>query len=137
MKAKVTALVLQYSAALLLLTRVPSADCGPGNALLMEAEFENVTEVMPGFVKLGVPAERVARTAAKRMAGYLAAQAFAGPYLQDQLLLPFAMAGRGAFTSVKLSQHTLTAMDLIERFTGRSFQLSDTSDGSHLVEVRG
>ncbi|AXK41329.1 RNA 3'-terminal phosphate cyclase [Erythrobacter aureus] len=112
------------------------AENGPGNALLMVAEFEHVTEVMSGFGKLGVPAERLAKTAAKRMAGYLASQAFAGPYLQDQLLLPFAMAGRGAFTTVKLSEHTRTAMNLIERFSGRGFRFAETADGAHLAEVR-
>ena len=112
------------------------AENGPGNAMLMEAEFENVTEIMSGFGKLGVPAERLAKTAAKRMAGYLASQAFAGPYLQDQLLLPFAMAGRGAFTTVKLSEHTRTAARLIERFSGRSFRFSESAEGAHCAEVR-
>lgn len=112
------------------------ADYGPGNALLITAEFEQVTEVVSGFGKLGVPAERLAKTAAKRMQGYLGSSAYAGPYLQDQLVLPFAVAGGGAFSTVKLSQHTCTAMDLIERFTGRSFEVSETGDGAHLLEVR-
>ncbi|MBD3729869.1 MAG: RNA 3'-terminal phosphate cyclase [Sphingomonadales bacterium] len=111
------------------------AEHGPGNALVLEAEFEHVTEVMSGFGKLGVPAERLAKSAAKRMAGYLASQAFAGPYLQDQLPLPLAMAGRGTFTTVKLSEHTRTAMSLIERFSGRGFRVSETAEGTHLVEV--
>ena len=111
------------------------AENGPGNALLMVAEFEHVTEVISGFGKLGVPAERLAKTAAKRMAGYLASQAFAGPYLQDQLLLPFAMAGGSVFTTVKLSEHTRTAANLIERFSGRGIRFSETADGAHLVEV--
>lgn len=111
------------------------ADLGPGNALLVEAEFEHVTEVMFGFGKLGVPAERLAKTAAKRMAGYLASSAFAGPYLQDQLLLPFAMAGEGGFSTVKLSEHTRTAARLIEGFTGRGFRFTDTIDGAHLAEI--
>ena len=111
------------------------ADLGPGNALLVEAEFEHVTEVMSGFGKLGVPAERLAKTAARRMAGYLASSAFAGPYLQDQLLLPFAMAGEGAFSTVKLSEHTRTAARLIEGFTGRGFRFTETTDGAHLAEI--
>ena len=111
------------------------ADLGPGNALIMEAEFDNVTEVMSGFGKLGVPAERLAKTTAKRMAGYLASKAFAGPYLQDQLLLPCAMAGGGAFTTVKISEHTRTAANLIERFSGKSFRFSEAADGSHLAEL--
>ena len=55
------------------------ADQGPGNALLLTAEFEQVTEVMSGFGKLGVPAEKIGKTTAKRMAGDLASNAFAGP----------------------------------------------------------
>ena len=35
---------------------------GPGNALVIEAEFAEVTEVMTAFGKLGVPAERVVVT---------------------------------------------------------------------------
>lgn len=39
-----------------------------------------------------------------------------GGYLADQLLLPFALAGAGAFVTVKPSQHSRTAADVIERF---------------------
>jgi RNA 3'-terminal phosphate cyclase (ATP) len=111
------------------------AEHGPGNALLITAECEHVTEVMSAFGQIGVPAERLAKTAAKRMAGYLASQAFAGPYLQDQLLLPFAMAGAGAFTSVKLSEHSRTAATLIRQFTGREFAFREATDGGWLASV--
>ena len=111
------------------------ADQGPGNALLIAAEFEHVTEVMSGFGKIGVSAEKIGKTAAKRMAGYLASGAFAGPYLQDQLLLPFALARGGAFTTVKISEHTRTAIELIKRFTGTSFRLTASAEKAHLVEV--
>jgi hypothetical protein len=45
------------------------------------------------------------------------------------------MAGRGAFTTIKLSEHTRTALNLIERCSGRGFHFSETDDGAHLVEV--
>lgn len=115
-------------------TRQLPADHGPGNALLIEARFDHVTEVMSAFGKLGVPAERLATTAAKRMAGYIASGAFAGPYLQDQLLLPMAMARGGAFTTVKLSEHSRTAASLIERFTDTRFRMTASDDGN-LVEA--
>lgn len=111
------------------------AEHGPGNALLITAECEHVTEVMSAFGQIGVPAERLAKTAAKRMAGYLASGAFAGPYLQDQLLLPFAFAGGGAFTTVKLSEHTRTAATLIARFTGREFVFRERTEGAWLAEL--
>ncbi len=116
-------------------TNMLAADRGPGNALLITAEFEHVTEVASGFAKLGIPAERLAKTTARRMAGYLTGDAFAGPYLQDQLLLPFAMAGGGRFTTVKFSEHTRTAARLIERFTGTHIRLTEQNGGANLVEI--
>ena len=109
---------------------------GPGNILLLEAAFEHVTEVVSGFGKLGVSAERVAQTACGRMAGYLASDAFAGPYLADQLLLPFALAGGGAFTTVKPSQHSFTAAAIIERFLDRQADFAQMPSGRHTIEIR-
>jgi RNA 3'-terminal phosphate cyclase (ATP) len=109
------------------------ADRGPGNALLLEAEYENVTEVVTGFGRLGVSAESLAKTAAHRMAGYLESSAFAGPYLADQLLLPFALAGGGSFTTVKPSQHARTAADVIELFLEQRWTFEQQPDGTHLV----
>lgn len=37
-----------------------------------------------------------------------------GPYRADQLLLPMTLAGGGAFTMVKPTQHSLTAAGIIE-----------------------
>lgn len=112
------------------------ADQGPGNILLLTAAFEHVTEVFTGFGQLGVPAERVAKTAVGRMRGYLASDAFAGPYLADQLLLPFALAGGGSFTTVKPSQHSLTAADIIAKFLGRRCTFATQSSGTHLMTVK-
>lgn len=108
---------------------------GPGNILLIEAAFDNVTEIVSGFGKLGMPAEVVAKKAAGRMAGYIESTAFAGPYLQDQLLLPFALAGGGAFTTVKPSQHSLTAAEVIHRFLGRRPTFAQCADGTHQMEL--
>lgn len=108
-------------------------DEGPGNVLLLEAQFEHAAEIVTGFGKLGVSAESLAKTAAHRMAGFLASDAFAGPYLADQLLLPFALAGGGSFTTVKPSQHALTARNIIERFTGQRWVFEQQLNGCHLV----
>jgi RNA 3'-terminal phosphate cyclase (ATP) len=108
---------------------------GPGNILMLEAEFDHVTELVSGFGQLGVPAPALAERAAKRMAGYLACEAVAGPYLADQLLLPMALAGGGCFTTVKPSQHSLTAADVIARFLDVRTTFSDTGKGHHLVTV--
>lgn len=110
-------------------------EVGPGNALLLEARFEKVTEIVTGFGRLGVPAERLAKRAAQRMAGYLHSSAFAGPYLADQLLLPFALAGGGVFTTVKPSLHAHTAAEVIALFTGIRFGFEQREDGVHEVRA--
>lgn len=111
-------------------------ELGPGNILLVQAEYEQVTEVVSGFGRLGVGAESLARTAAQRLAGYMESPAFAGPYLADQLLLPMALAGRGRFTTVKPSEHARTAAQVIERFTARTCRLTHLPGGEHEVRLQ-
>lgn len=111
-----------------------SADQGPGIILLLEARYTNVTEIVSAFGQLGVTAERLAKTSAARMQGYAESSAFAGPYLADQLVLPFVLAGGGTFTTVKPSQHLLTAIDIAERFTGRRIKIAKQGAG-HLLSV--
>jgi RNA 3'-terminal phosphate cyclase (ATP) len=108
---------------------------GPGNIVMIEAAYEHVTEISSGFGKLGVSSESIAKDAARRLAGFMASNAFAGPYLADQLLLPFAFAGGGQFTTVKPSQHSLTAADIIALFLGRRFVFDKKETGEHLVGI--
>lgn len=110
-------------------------DQGPGVILMLEARYASVTEIVSGFGQLGVPAERLAKTSAARMKGYVDASAFAGPYLADQLVLPFVLAGGGCFTTVKPSQHLLTAIDIAKRFLGTPVDLTQLPTGEHLLSV--
>jgi RNA 3'-terminal phosphate cyclase (ATP) len=110
-------------------------DQGPDIILMLEARYAHATEIVSGFGQLGVPAERLAKTASARMNGYLEAKAFAGPYLADQLILPFVLAGGGGFTTVKPSQHLLTAIDIARRFTDRQITVAQQPEGEHLVTV--
>ncbi|MGK6354356.1 RNA 3'-terminal phosphate cyclase [Sphingomonas sp. DT-207] len=82
-----------------------------------------------------VSAETLAKTAAHRMSGFLASDAFAGPYLADQLLLPLALAGGGSFTTVKPSQHSRTAAEVIERFTGQRWVFRQQLTGCHRAHL--
>ncbi|MBN8819298.1 MAG: RNA 3'-terminal phosphate cyclase [Sphingomonas sp.] len=106
---------------------------GPGNALLLQADYAHATEIVTGFGQLGVPAQALAKTAANRMAGYQASSAFVGPYLQDQLVLPFALAKGGRFSTVKPGSHLLTAIDGVEKFLGTKLQLARRDGGVHEV----
>ncbi len=113
--------------------RVESA--GPGNALLLRLAFEHVTEMTCAFGQRGVPAERVAEAAVAEATRYLEADAPVGQHLADQLLLPLAMAGAGAFRTLPLSGHTRTNMEVISRFLEVRFRHEEQPDGSVVVEV--
>jgi len=101
---------------------------GPGNIVLIELVSSNVTEVFCGFGRIGASAESVASEAADAVRSYLVSGAFAGEHLTDQLLLPFALAGRGAFTAEKLNLHSRTNMEIIRHFLPVNFMT--TEEGS-------
>lgn len=107
-----------------------SNDQGPGNALLITLEQENVTEVFVGFGEKGVTAEAVAERTAKEALRYLASGAAVGPYLADQLLLPLALAGGGSFTASALSRHTVTNAEVIRRFLAIDIRMEDLGNGA-------
>ena len=89
---------------------------GPGNILTIEVESEHATEVITGFGQRGVRAEEVGRTAAQAAKEYLDSGAPVGPHLADQLMIPLAMAGKGAYRTMPLSRHSTTNIDVIRRF---------------------
>ena len=108
---------------------------GPGNILLIEVCSERVTEVFTGFGTRGVRAETVAERAAEQALEYLAAGVPVGRYLADQLLLPMALARGGSFSTLPLSLHSQTNMQVIERFLDVRFQTRVASKDRVLVET--
>ncbi len=89
---------------------------GRGNLLFLEIESAEITELFTGFGEKGVPAEKVAAHLASEVERYLKAEVPVGPYLADQLLLPLALAGGGAFRTLKPTLHTVTNIAVIEKF---------------------
>ncbi|MBE3028539.1 RNA 3'-terminal phosphate cyclase [Janthinobacterium sp. GW458P] len=92
------------------------AEQGPGNVLLLTLEHEYVTEVFTSFGEKSLLAESVAKRLLNEVRAYLKTDAAVGEHLADQLLLPMALAGGGAFSCSKVSQHALTNADVISRF---------------------
>jgi RNA 3'-terminal phosphate cyclase (ATP) len=99
---------------------------GPGNVLTLHVETPHASEVVTGFGERGLPAERVAKRATRGMKRYLAADVPVGVHLADQLLVPLALAGGGAFRTLPLSSHARTNAALIERFL--PVRITDTAD---------
>jgi RNA 3'-terminal phosphate cyclase (ATP) len=108
---------------------------GPGNIVIIEIESEHVTEVFTGFGERGLPAESVAEQAVKAARRYLAAEVSVGEYLADQLLLPMAIGGGGTFSTLPLSRHATTNMEVIHRFLGRELVSASRNEGRVQVEV--
>ena len=69
-------------------------DQGPGVILMLEERFAHVTEIVSGFGQLGVPAERLAKTAAARMRGFVATDAFADPIWRISCSCPLLLPVR-------------------------------------------
>ncbi|MGV3533870.1 MAG: RNA 3'-terminal phosphate cyclase, partial [Chthoniobacteraceae bacterium] len=113
-------------------------DCespGPGNAVMVEIGSEHVSEIITGFGEKGIRAEQVVDRVIKETRRYLASPAPVGEHLTDQLLLPLALAGGGSFTSIGLSRHALTNIEVIQRFLPVRFETEAAEASGTLVRV--
>ena len=108
---------------------------GPGNVVTIEIACEQVTEVFTGFGERGLRSETVAEKAVQQARRYIASEAAAGEYLADQLLIPMAMAGIGSFTTLPLSRHATTNIEVIGRFLDVAIEASQLADRVWKVEV--
>ncbi len=108
--------------------------CGPGNALSLMIQSEQLTELFAAFGVKGTSAEAVANQVAHEARRYLASPAAVGEHLADQLILPLALAGEGAFTVARASAHLLTNIVVVERFLPVRFSCEATESG-YLVRV--
>ena len=80
---------------------------GPGNAVMVDLQYENVTEVFTGFGERGKSAEWVAKEVARNVRKYMRSDAPLGEYLTDQMMLPLAISahrkqGGGEFRSNRI-----------------------------------
>lgn len=104
--------------------RAVKAD-GPGNVVQVELGSENITEIFTRFGEREVSAETVAANVVDEVRAYLAAGVPVGPHLADQLLLPMALAGGGAFLTVHPTAHTRTNVEIIGKFLPISIELKE------------
>jgi RNA 3'-terminal phosphate cyclase (ATP) len=111
---------------------IPS-DEGPGNVLLIETAYADVTETFTSFGERGVTSEEVADRAIDLARIYLHSAAAASEHLADQLLLPMALAGGGEFTTVVASSHLVTNADTIRKFLPVDIQIEEM--GAECVRV--
>ncbi len=89
---------------------------GPGNALVLTLEHENVTEVFCALGEKSITAEAVAKRVIAEVRAYIASGAAVGEHLADQVMLPMALAGGGRFTTNCVSLHARTNAEVIAQF---------------------
>ena len=108
---------------------------GVGNVVIIELVYENLTEVFTGFGEANIRAEAVAAKAVKEAQEYLAVGAPVGVHLADQLLLPLAYAGEGAFVTLPLTRHAETNIAIIQQFFAVDIVEEKLSGKRRLVKV--
>jgi RNA 3'-terminal phosphate cyclase (ATP) len=108
---------------------------GPGNAVVIEVESEHITEVFTAFGQRGVRAEQVAKDVAAQARDYLDAGVPVGRHLADQLLIPMALAGGGAFRTVAPTRHTRTNCDILKHFLDVSVSMEQEREDRWRVEI--
>lgn len=115
---------------------IEELDNGPGNAVTVDVVTEAGIEVHTAFGEPRVAAEDVARRAARQAKAFLRSErAAVGEHLADQLLLPMALAGGGAFRTLRPSSHTETNARVVEAFLPVRIEMTE-DDGSWVVRVR-
>jgi RNA 3'-terminal phosphate cyclase (ATP) len=85
-------------------------------------------KVFTGFGEKGVSAESVAKRGMDAARSYLASEAAVGPHLADQLLLPMALAGGGEFTTMPVTQHFESHVEIIGKFLERKVVAESVGD---------
>jgi RNA 3'-terminal phosphate cyclase (ATP) len=116
-----------------------------GNYLWIELESKCLTEVITGFGRVQLRAELVAREALKEVREYIKSEAAVGTYLADQWMLPLAISawqsrnqgvrGGGVFRTQPLSLHSLTHLQIIERFLEIKATVEELNGGVHAVRI--
>lgn len=102
---------------------------GPGNALLVRVRHAHHAETFTGHGERGLTAEKVADRLAGEAKAYVRGSACVGEHLSDQLLLPMALAGSGAFVVAAISDHLQSNARLIEKFLPVEIEWTETAGG--------
>ena len=97
-------------------------------------------EVFSSVGEVGIKTEQVARKVLRDARRFLKLDVPVGPHLADQLMLPMAIAadreGQGSrFRTGALTQHSLTHIDIIQRFLDVDISVMENADQSVEVSI--
>ena len=109
---------------------------GPGNVLMLELEYERMTEVLINCGARGAPSEAVATGIIAQVRRHQRSTAPVGEYLADQLLLPLALGCGGTFRTTSVTPHAQTNMETIRAFLEVTFETQREDSGDWRVTVK-
>lgn len=117
---------------------------GPGNALMVVLKFQHITEVFTSYGERGLGAEQVARNVLQQVRSYQVSQAPVGPYLADQLMIPFALATlygthnseSPSYWATELTAHGQTNAAVIEQFLPLKFTTTPAVAGGVVIGLQ-
>lgn len=108
---------------------------GTGNAVLVQIDAGDVTELVSAIGERRATAEAVAAAAAAEASAFIAHRVPVGEHLADQLLLPMLLLGGGSYRTAMPSLHATTNVDTINRFVESGITFAPLPGGSSLVTV--
>jgi RNA 3'-terminal phosphate cyclase (ATP) len=110
---------------------------GPGSAVLLVAECENVVAGFSALGARGKPAERVAEEACADFLRWWRSGAAVEMHLADQLVLPLALAaGPSTYTTCRVTQHLLTNAWVVQQFLPAQIEIEGQEGAAGRVLVR-
>ncbi len=114
---------------------------GPGNVVMIEQVFDNVTEIATGFGKIGIRAEKIAGDVVREARDYLKSSAPLGEHLTDQWMLPLALAvtrsgNPRSFRATHLSSHSVTQLETLKLFLPIETKVETCEDRSVIVRIQ-
>jgi len=110
-----------------------------GNVLLIRV-LATDDSASPGTLSFalgehGKPSRQVAREAVKAIRRFLGSTAAVDQHLADQLLLPLALAGGGGYTTVALTPHFHSNVEVIEAFLPVKITTESLDARAHRVAI--
>jgi RNA 3'-phosphate cyclase len=109
-----------------------------GTGIDLWAVYENTVLGAGDLGERGKPAEKVGRTAGRRLMAEIKSGAAADTHLSDQILPFMALAdGESIIKTAGLSNHFKTNRYIVERILGNRFEITITNDGNYVIRTRG
>lgn len=112
------------------------ASAGPGNAVSVVARTSLGDRVFTSYGEPRLALEKVAMDCVAQVRRWQASGAAVDEHLQDQLLLPLSLGAGGRYTTVSLSDHTRTNMEVIQAFLPVDFACREMGEDLWEIEIR-